>query len=127
MLFRSLGHWGFGAGAYVVWPLLGSSTVRETIALPLDRAVSPSLGIEGSSGQVGLTVLQLVNVRASLLGASRVVDDIALDKYSFIRDAYLQRRRSLVYDGDPPALPEPPEPPAPAAPAPPAPAAGVKK
>ena len=124
---QTLGHWGFGAGAYVVWPLLGSSTVRETIALPLDRAVSPSLGIEGSSGQVGLTVLQLVNVRASLLGASRVVDDIALDKYSFIRDAYLQRRRSLVYDGDPPALPEPPEPPAPAAPAPPAPAAGVKK
>ena len=107
---QTLGHWGFGAGAYVVWPLLGPSTVRETIALPLDRSVSPTLAVEGSSGQVGITVLQLVNTRAGLLGASRVVDDIALDKYSFIRDAYLQRRRSLVFDGDPPPLPEPPEP-----------------
>ena len=107
---QTLGHWGFGAGAYVVWPLLGPSTVRETIALPLDRSVSPTLAIEGTSGQVGASVLQLVNARAGLLGASRVVDDIALDKYSFIRDAYLQRRRSLVFDGDPPPLSEPPEP-----------------
>ena len=112
---QTLGHWGFGAGAYVVWPLLGPSTVRETIALPLDRAVSPSLAIDGGSAQVGITVLQLLNVRAGLLGAGRVLDDIALDKYSFIRDAYLQRRRSLVFDGDPPPLPEPSEPAGPAA------------
>jgi hypothetical protein len=46
--------------------------------------------------------LQLVNTRASLLGASRVIDDISLDKYTFLRDAYLQRRRSLVFDGDAP-------------------------
>jgi phospholipid-binding lipoprotein MlaA len=107
---QTLGHWGFGAGAYIVWPLFGPSTVRETIALPLDRSVSPALLIDGGSGQVGITVLQLVNVRAGLLGAGKVVDDIALDKYSFIRDAYLQRRRSLVYDGDPPPEPEPPDP-----------------
>ncbi len=107
---QTLGHWGFGAGAYVVWPLLGPSTVRETIALPLDRSVSPALVIDGGSGQFGISVLQLVNLRASLLGAGKVVDDIALDKYSFIRDAYLQRRRSLVFDGDPPSLPEAPDP-----------------
>lgn len=107
---QTLGHWGFGAGAYVVWPLLGPSTVRESIALPLDRSVSPALVINGGATQVGLTGLQLVNVRAGLLGAGKMVDDMALDKYSFIRDAYLQRRRSLVFDGDPPSLPEAPEP-----------------
>lgn len=107
---QTLGHWGFGSGPYVVWPLLGPSSVRESVALPLDRSVSPALAIDGTSGQVGISVLQLVNARAGLLGASRMVDDIALDKYSFLRDAYLQRRRSLVYDGDPPPLPEQPEP-----------------
>jgi phospholipid-binding lipoprotein MlaA len=107
---QTLGHWGFGAGAYIVWPLLGPSTVRETLALPLDRSVSPALLINNGSTQFGLTALQLVNVRAGLLGAGRIVDEISLDKYSFIRDAYLQRRRSLVFDGDPPPAPEPPEP-----------------
>jgi phospholipid-binding lipoprotein MlaA len=109
---QTLGHWGFGAGAYIVWPLFGPSTVRETIALPLDRAVSPSLVVRGGEGQGGILALQLINTRAGLLGAGRVIDDIALDKYSFLRDAYLQRRRSLVFDGDPPPEPEPPEPPA---------------
>ena len=57
--------------------------------------------INGAANQIGLTVLQIVNARAGLLGASRVIDDIALDKYTFVRDAYLQRRRSLVFNGDP--------------------------
>jgi len=54
-------------------------------------------------------VLQIVNTRANLLGASRVLDDIALDKYTFVRDAYLQRRRSLIYDGDAPEVPQAPQ------------------
>ena len=56
-----------------------------------------------------LTILQVLNTRSGLLGATRVIDDIALDKYTFIRDAYLQRRRSLVFDGNAPETPEPPE------------------
>ena len=99
---QTLGRWGFGAGAYIVWPLLGPSTVRDSIALPLDRAASPALLINDGQTQVGLTVLQIINTRANLLGASQVLDDIALDKYTFLRDAYLQRRRSLVYDGNGP-------------------------
>ena len=99
---QTLGRWGFGAGAYVVWPLFGPSTVRDSIALPLDRAASPALLIDDGRTQFSLTVLQVINTRANLLGASQVLDDIALDKYSFLRDAYLQRRRSLVYDGDAP-------------------------
>jgi len=97
---QTLGRWGVGAGAYIVWPLFGPSTVRETAALPLDRAVSPALLIDGGASVVSIYALQLVNTRAGLLNASRVLDDIALDKYTFIRDAYLQRRRSLVYDGE---------------------------
>jgi len=107
---QTLGYWGIGAGAYIVWPLLGPSTVRESFALPLDRAASPALLIDNGAAQASITVLQIVNTRANLLGASRVIDDIALDKYTFVRDAYLQRRRSLVFDGDAPTIVEPAEP-----------------
>ena len=104
---QTLGTWGFGPGAYVVWPLLGPSSVRESIALPLDRSVSPALVINDGAVKWELTTLQIVNTRANLLGASKVLDDIALDKYTFVRDAYLQRRRSLVYDGEePPPKPD---------------------
>ena len=99
---QTLGAWGMGPGAYVVWPLFGPSSIRESLALPLDRAVSPALAVNDGAVQWELTGLQIINTRANLLGASRVLDDIALDKYTFLRDAYLQRRRSLVYDGDVP-------------------------
>lgn len=114
---QTLGVWGVGAGAYIVWPVLGPSTVRDSVALPLDTSVSPALLVDDGGWKYSIFTLQLVNARANLLGASRVLDDIALDKYTFVRDAYLQRRRSLVYDGDAPddttAEPaEPAEPPA---------------
>ena len=102
---QTLGRWGVGAGAYIVWPLFGPSTVRDSVALPLDRAASPALIINDGGTQFGITVTQIISTRAGLLGASRVLDDIALDKYTFLRDAYLQRRRSLIYDGDAPPLP----------------------
>ena len=103
---QTLGRWGFGPGAYIVWPLIGPSTVRESIALPLDRAASPALYLSDGRYQFGIVGLQIINTRANLLGASKVIDDIALDKYTFIRDAYLQRRRSLVFDGDAPEVPD---------------------
>ena len=104
---QTLGRWGFGPGAFVMLPLLGPSSVRDTIALPLDRTASPALYINDGRWQLGIVGLQIINTRANLLGASQVIDDIALDKYTFIRDAYLQRRRSLVFDGDAPDLPDP--------------------
>ena len=106
---QTLGRYGVGAGAYVVLPVLGPSTVRDTLALPVDRLASPPAFFEGTRTQIGLTALQIVNTRAGLLGATRVIDDIALDRYTFVRDAYLQRRRSLVFDGDAPDLPAPPD------------------
>ncbi|HEY4066486.1 MAG TPA: VacJ family lipoprotein [Burkholderiaceae bacterium] len=105
-LGQTFGRWGFGPGAYIVWPLLGPSTVRDSIALPADRwFASPALYIQDGRWKVGITAVQLINTRANLLGATKLLDDIAIDKYSFVRDAYLQRRRSLVFDGDAPPDP----------------------
>jgi len=112
---QTLGRWGFGPGAYIVWPLIGPSTVRDSIGIPFDRAASPALLINNGAAQYAIVGLQIVNTRANLLGASRLLDDIALDKYTFLRDAYLQRRRSLVFDGDAPDLPDAPAAPLPAA------------
>jgi phospholipid-binding lipoprotein MlaA len=106
---QTLGHYGIGAGAYLVLPVLGPSSVRDAAAIPVNRIASPPGFFDGSGTQLGLTLLQIVNTRAGLLGATRVIDDISLDKYTFVRDAYLQRRRSLVFDGDAPEVPAAPE------------------
>jgi phospholipid-binding lipoprotein MlaA len=103
---QTLGRWGFGAGAYLVIPVLGPSSVRDAAGLPLDLSASPAWVINDGSTKLGIAVLQLVNTRASLLGATNVIDEISLDKYTFVRDAYLQRRRSLVFDGDVPDTPD---------------------
>ncbi len=112
---QTLGRWGVGAGAYVVLPLLGPSSVRDTIAAPFDYYVaSPSVLLDNGGAQLGIGSLNFISTRASLLGASRIIDEISLDKYTFVRDAYLQRRRNLIYDGNPPERAEPNAPDAPA-------------
>lgn len=128
---QTLGRWGVGAGPYVVLPLFGPSTLRDSAGLPLDLYASPMISVRSDEVRWGVAVLGLINTRANLLDATNLLDDVALDRYSFVRDAYLQRRRSLVHDGDPPPLedeepyvPDPPaEPAAPAASEPAAPAA----
>jgi phospholipid-binding lipoprotein MlaA len=104
---QTLGRWGVPAGPYLVWPLLGPSSVRETAALPLDRGIGPGLVINDGGVVAGLALLGVVDTRAGLLRASRLLDDVALDRYVFVRDAYLSRRRSQVYDGNPPDEDEP--------------------
>ena len=104
---QTLGRWGLPPGAYIVWPLFGPSSLRDSAALPVDLSWSPAALTHDDPTRIGLTTLRLVDVRAGLLDASRIVDEIALDKYVFVRDGYLARRRSLVYDGEPPELPEP--------------------
>jgi phospholipid-binding lipoprotein MlaA len=118
---QTLGVWGMPAGPYLVLPLLGPSSVREGLALPLDRTVSLSSLLGDDASRVAVTTLELVNTRAALLNASSVLNQVALDRYSFVRDSYLARRRSLVFDGNPPPDPEdaddkPPTRPAPKAP-----------
>jgi phospholipid-binding lipoprotein MlaA len=106
-LGQTFGRWGMGAGPYLVLPLLGPSSVRDAAALPLDRSASPALAFQETADRVGLTAVDLVDSRSRLLDAERLLNEIALDRYSFLRDAYLARRRSLVYDGEPPDQPEP--------------------
>ena len=103
---QTLGRWGLPAGPYIVLPLLGPSSLRDTAALPVDMQWRPAALSNDSATRVGISMLQLIDVRTGLLGASRILDEIALDKYVFVRDAYLSRRRSQVYDGEPPELPE---------------------
>ena len=100
---QTLGRWGVPPGPYIVLPLLGASTARDTVATPVDLYASMDTQlVSGTSATVGVSVLKVVNTRANLLGASQLLDEVALDRYSFFRDAYLARRRSQVYDGNPP-------------------------
>ena len=99
---QTLGYWGVGSGPYLVLPLLGPSTVRDAAALPVDRWGDPISHMNDVAWRNSLNVLNLVDTRAKYLRAGRLLDDAALDKYTFTRDAYLQHRRSDIYDGNPP-------------------------
>ncbi|SCX73420.1 VacJ family lipoprotein [Variovorax sp. EL159] len=99
---QTLGYWGVGPGPYVVLPLLGPSTLRDTVAKPLDYYGDPLAHMEDVRWRNSLTALRVVDTRSQYLRAGRLLGDAALDKYSFTRDAFLQRRRSQVYDGNPP-------------------------
>ena len=96
---QTLGRWGLGPGPYVVLPLLGPSSLRDGLAWPVDRLYSASTLPSHATGQFGVTVLQLVSVRSGLLSTTKLLDEVALDRYSFVRDAYLARRLDQVYDG----------------------------
>lgn len=106
---QTLGYWGLGPGPYLVLPLLGPSTLRDTAALALDGRASPVALSDETRDRYAIAGLLVVSTRARLLSATQAIDDIALDKYSLIRDGFLARRRYQVYDGNPPEEPEPPE------------------
>jgi phospholipid-binding lipoprotein MlaA len=101
-LGQTLGVWGVPSGAYLVLPFFGPSSLRDVTDLPFDLYASPTGYIEDIPARNIARAVSIVNARANLLQASSLMDDIALDKYVFLRDAYLQRRQSLVYDGHPP-------------------------
>lgn len=103
---QTFGVWGVRDGPYLVLPLLGPSTFRDTVGLGAQYFTDPEffLFTHGPESYVVFGI-RAVNVRASLLDAERILDAAAIDKYAFLRDAYLQRRRNLIHDGNPP--PEP--------------------
>lgn len=98
----TLGRWGVGSGPFVVIPFLGSSTLRDTVAMPVDIKGNLVRSVPDEGARTALTLVNLVDTRATYLKAGEVVEGAALDKYSFTRDAFLQRRRNQVYDGNPP-------------------------
>jgi phospholipid-binding lipoprotein MlaA len=109
---QTLGVWGFESGPYLVLPLFGPSTVRDGLGLIVDaygfggfwlpRLIDPPHRVAWRNS---LSALDLVSFRAGALEAESIFEAAALDRYSFMRDAYLQRRQNLLYDGNPP--PEP--------------------
>jgi len=115
---QTLGYWGIGNGPYLVLPLLGPSTVRDTVGLAFDSHYDPLWRHTPVDERNSAVVLHTVDTRSRLFEAEKVLDEAALDRYIFLRDAYLQRRRGLIYDGNPPREKlEDYDEPAPAAPA----------
>jgi phospholipid-binding lipoprotein MlaA len=99
---QTLGYWGMGAGPYLVLPILGPSSLRDALGLIVDFKTDPVTYVDPSRDRNILWGVRLVNRRSELLETSRILETAALDPYEFVRDAYLQRRRNLVYDGNPP-------------------------
>ncbi|HYN11463.1 MAG TPA: VacJ family lipoprotein [Burkholderiales bacterium] len=103
---QTFGRWGAGSGPYLMLPFFGPSNVRDGVGFALDSYVDPMQVIDPSDLRTALYGTRLIDTRAGLLDASSLMEEAALDRYIFLRDAYLQRRRSLIYDGRPPRDPE---------------------
>jgi phospholipid-binding lipoprotein MlaA len=106
---QTLGRWGVESGPFLVLPILGPSTLRDGLGLVVDSyGYLPWHGPDwlnvdhDVAWRNALTALDTINVRAGLLESSDLLAQAALDRYTFARDAYIQRRRNLVYDGKPP-------------------------
>ena len=99
---QTLGTWGVNSGPYLVLPIIGPSSTRDGVGFVADWYTNPTTYVQPDGVLWGLKGLNLIDTRADLLGASRVLDQAALDRYEFVRDAFLQKRQYDVYDGNPP-------------------------
>ncbi len=100
---QTLGRWGAGAGPFLVVPIIGPSSVRDAIALfGVEPYLDVNFYIDNVRVRNSILGTRIVNQRSELLQTDDLISGAALDKYRFIRDGYLQRRRSLIYDGNPP-------------------------
>jgi len=110
---QTLGYWGIPEGPYFVLPFLGPSTIRDTGGLAIDSTYLdpifkelheefPPPPRENEAAVWGMIVTKAISSRANLLKAGNILDEAALDPYVFLREAFLQRRKNLVYDGNPP-------------------------
>lgn len=105
---QTLGYWGLDSGVFIMLPLLGPSSVRDVFGEAGDVFtdplfhLDPVFGFDEDGVYWGLIALRLIDRRADLLTTTEILEEAAIDPYSFLRDAYLQRRHSLVHDGNPP-------------------------
>lgn len=101
---QTLGKWGAGEGFYVVLPFLGPSSLRDGTGIYVDEQVYPPNHMEEGSTRDKLLLLEVVSKRAQLLDASDILEQAGgQDPYVFVREAYRQQRKNLIYDGNPPA------------------------
>lgn len=105
---QTLGYYGVGAGPYIVLPILGPSTVRDAVGIGVDSVIFDPLrssvynNFDFLTVRLPVTTVQVVDIRAQNLDLDKTLEEAALDKYEFVRDAYLQRRDSLIGDGKSP-------------------------
>jgi phospholipid-binding lipoprotein MlaA len=99
---QTLGYWGIGTGPFLMLPLLGPSNFRDGIGLYIDSVYSPVGFYKNVRVRNQSYILKGISIRAGLLDSENILDTAQVDPYAFLRDAYLQRRQSLVYDGHPP-------------------------
>lgn len=102
-LGQTLAVWGVPAGPYLVWPILGPSSGRDTVGLVGDWYTDPVTYIPDNATRWGTRVLNYTQRRAQYLGTSSILEQAAgEDPYLFVREAYRQRRENAIYDGNPP-------------------------
>lgn len=100
---QTLGYWGVQPGPYLVLPLFGPSTLRDALAFPVDMQGNVTNNLADVSTRNALFVTRLMDTRAGLLKTVDAIKASSLDPYSFVRDAYLQKRRNDIFDGNPPS------------------------
>ncbi|WP_020565872.1 MlaA family lipoprotein [Methylosarcina fibrata] len=105
---QTLGFWGVPSGTYLVLPFFGPSSPRDTVGLVGDALLNPLTyvsvfgGAAVNAATAGSKVLEVTDTRSDVLSSEKVLDEAAVDRYEFIKNAYMQQRQYLVYDGDPP-------------------------
>ncbi len=103
---QTLGYWGIGDGPFLMLPFFGPSNFRDAVGRIGDFYTDPVTYVNPPHDRNILWGTRIISRRAELLGSTQVLETAALDPYAFLRDAYLQRRRNLIYDGNPPPEPE---------------------
>lgn len=101
-LGQTLGKWGVDTGPYFFWPMIGPRTLRDSVGWVGDTWYDPVRRLDDVPLRNSLIGVRLIDTRAGLLPTDKVVDEAAFDKYNYVRDAYLQHRRSEIFDGNPP-------------------------
>ena len=96
---QTLGYWGVPAGPYVVLPVLGPSSVRDTVGVVVDIQENLWSNVSPTATRYSGTAVRVIDKRVEFLGMDKQLDQVALDKYAFIRDAYLQRRKAQTRRG----------------------------
>lgn len=99
---QTLGKWGLGQGPFLVLPLFGPSSIRDATGLGVETVLDVNFWINNVSVRNTIFGVRTINARDELLRADDLISGAALDKYTFVRDGYLQRRRNQVFDGNPP-------------------------
>lgn len=98
---QTLGKWGVGNGPYLMLPIVGPSTLRDTVGIAVDNNVfDPLYKVNHIPTRNSLLLTEAIDKRADLLGASNVMEQAALDRYDFLKESYFQKREFDVNDGE---------------------------